>query len=230
VSSTKTSPGDRKDATLKGLSRKDLLEFFLSEIQGQPELEWHASEAFPDAWGSAIKRQIQKQFFIQVKTPAAIRHHTTVDSGTLAKQLVLAVASFAQTILLMPLEARVSRLENEFETLVRDLPRLPHRSTASERHESALELMRRIANHGADIQTSFMNAFGGVVPTITMYPTKEETDYSVVVVLDASKADPSVASKARAEGARRAFYEAVMNLVPLPLFDTIDFEFVFPQT
>jgi hypothetical protein len=150
------------------------------------------------------------------------------DRKAVERYLHLALTSLAQSLALrayhapfeqrvMALEARVSRLELH-----------QVKGASGERFAKDRSVLEEVKMHLTAIKSSFITAFPGAQVEITIL-SGSTGEHDVTAVLNVDHSNRAILDQARGSGARKQFYELLVERLPPQVFDAIDFEIHFPE-
>lgn len=213
------------------LSQQELQSYFETQVRPRSERErfMHVPAESTEAPLRAQNSPAFRESLALLYTDRRERTFTDLlDQSRLARSLQDTLAKFADFTLAFRIEERFRSLENGLRAVHGRLDAI-HDEARMREYERIRDVIGSVEPFLGTIQEAFSEAFGGTCPLVTMLPSASDDARQVTVVLDVSAADPELVSARRAAGARRNFYESLLDGIPAPIFDLLEFEFRFPD-
>lgn len=201
-------------------------DLFFRAIRAHPEHEWHhAPQAVDEKEHTRIdlthyfERVFADQRILLSKSRKPLHFDT---NATLASMLV-AVQQFGAHLTPIALEARINKLEAAFREIQL------HTGSGRDPGVSLAVALGRAKELLPVVTSTFQEAYGVEPKTVLVYPAHDE-DHAVRVEIDASSGDAHILQKVRVEGARKHFYELLLDRMAREDFDLLSFDFRFPSS
>lgn len=208
------------------LTDTDIPDLFHAVVRARAENEWH--NALPAVDEKERLRIDRMKYYERVFSDEKIlitktRKAQHLDANATLASLLFAVTRFADHLTPGALEARIQKLEVALQGIHRAPPASLERDSAA---SFAIALARAKTLLPA-VSSTFLETHGVEPRTVTLSPVPDE-EHTVLVEIDASSADPVALEKVRIEGARKRFYELLLDRMSPDDFDLLSFEFNFP--